>query len=36
MRTRAYMYFAAKHRGDMDLAMVGVIRRWALIGRFYV
>lgn len=35
MRTRAYMYFGARHVGGFDLAMFGVIRRWCLIGKFY-
>lgn len=33
MRTRVYMYFASRHRADIDLAMCGVVRRWALIGK---
>lgn len=35
MRTRPFIYFAAKHRTDFDEVMYGIIRRWCLIGKFY-
>ena len=35
MTGRHYMFFVANYRPDFDLAKLGVMRRWCLIGMFH-